>query len=74
MEDELPDIEPQNDDPFDIAEKEEEHYLKNDSVGKYQFAYNRVTAFANDHPELNIKDSSSEPLSIAPGEGKSLPK
>ena len=49
---------------------EEEHYLKNDSAGKYQFEYNRITAFANDHPELKAKDNSTEPLSIAPGEGK----
>ena len=62
--DELPEIEPNFFDPLELAEKEEEDYLKKDSVAKYQFDYNRVTAFANDHPEVN-----AEPLSIAPGEG-----
>ena len=66
----MPEIETQYFDQLDIAEMEEEHYLKNDSAGKYQFEYNRITAFANDHPELKAKDNSTEPLSIAPGEGK----
>ena len=62
--DELPEIEPMLIDPLDLAEKEEDDYLKKDPVARYQFDYNRVTAFANDHPEVN-----AEPISIAPGEG-----
>ena len=68
--DELPDIEPQDYDQLDIAEKEEEHYLKHDSAAKFQFSYNRTTAFANDHPEVNAEKTSNEPISIAPGEGE----
>ena len=49
------------------AQQDEEEYLKVDPSGKFQFNYNRVTAFANNYPEINIGD---QPLIIAPGEGK----
>ena len=52
-------------DELDRAEKEEEYYLKHDSAAKFQFNYNRVTAFANDNPEIHLE----EPLTLAPGEG-----
>ena len=68
--DDLPDIEPLILDPLEIADKEEEHYLQNDSAAKFQFSHNRITAFANDHPEFNSGGSNVEALSIAPGEGK----
>ena len=48
------------------AEEDEEEYLKVDPSGKYQFNYNRVTAFSNNYPEIHVSD---QPLVIAPGEG-----
>ena len=55
-------------DGLDSAEKEEEYYLKHDSAAKFQFNYNRVTAFVNDNPEVHVQ----EPLILAPGEGSFL--
>ena len=48
------------------AQEDEEEYLKNDASGKFQFNYNRVTAFSNNYPEIQFSD---EPLILAPGEG-----
>ena len=49
------------------AQEDEEEYLRVDASGKYQFNYNRVTAFSNNYPEIHVGD---QPLIIAPGEGK----
>ena len=40
--------------------------MKNDASGKFQFNYNRVTAFSNNYPEIDVGD---KPLILAPGEG-----
>ena len=48
------------------AQEDEEEYLKVDASGKYQFNYNKVTAFSNNYPEIHVSD---QPLIIAPGEG-----
>ena len=47
-------------------ENEEEHYLKNDAVGKFIFEYNKTTCMSSDVPEIGIPDA---PITIAPGEG-----
>ena len=47
-------------------ENEEEHYLKNDAVGKFMFEYNKTTCMSSDVPEIGIPDA---PITIAPGEG-----
>ena len=52
-------------------EDEEEHFLKNDAVGKYMFNYNKTTAMSNDLPEMNAPDA---PVIISPGEGKCFDK
>ena len=49
------------------AQEDEEEYLRVDASGKFQFNYNRVTAFSNNYPEIHVGD---QPLIIAPGEGK----
>ena len=48
------------------AQEDEEEYLRVDASGKFQFNYNRVTAFSNNYPEIHVSD---QPLIIAPGEG-----
>ena len=63
---------------FDVSEEQSEEemkeYLLKDSVAKFQFDYNRNTCFANDVPEISVKDTiDSKSISIAPGEGK-VPK
>ena len=57
----------EDNDELTALEKEEEYYLKNDSVAKFQFNYNSVTTFSNDYPEMDV---GGVPLSVAPGEGK----
>ena len=47
-------------------ENEEEHYLKNDAVGRFMFEYNKTTCMSSDVPEIGIPDA---PITIAPGEG-----
>ena len=49
------------------AQEDEEEYLRVDASAKFQFNYNKVTAFANNYPEINVGD---QPLIISPGEGK----
>ena len=55
-------------DEVELCEAEEERYLRNDAVAKWQFDYNRVICFGNDFPELSahVQD---KPISVAPGEG-----
>ena len=48
------------------AQEDEDEFLKMDASGKFQFNYNKVTAFSNNYPEIHISD---QPLIIAPGEG-----
>ena len=57
----------EDNDELTALQKEEEYYLKNDSVAKYQFNYNSVTTFSNDYPEMDV---GGVPLAVAPGEGK----
>ena len=49
------------------VQEDEEEYLRVDASAKFQFNYNKVTAFANNYPEINVGD---QPLIISPGEGK----
>ena len=53
---------------FELCEAEEEKYLKNDAVAKWQFDYNKVICFGNDFPELSAA-AHNDPISVAPGEG-----
>ena len=55
-------------DEVELCEAEEERYLRNDAVAKWQFDYNRVICFGNDFPELSAP-AQNEPISVAPGEG-----
>ena len=55
-------------DEVELCEAEEEKYLKNDAVAKWQFDYNKVICFGNDFPELSAAVH-DEPISVAPGEG-----
>ena len=55
-------------DEVELCEAEEERYLRNDAVAKWQFDYNRVICFGNDFPELSAP-AQNEPISLAPGEG-----
>ena len=55
-------------DDIELCEKEEEKYLRNDAVAKWQFDYNKVICFGNDFPELSAP-LQSDPISVAPGEG-----
>ena len=48
------------------AQEDEEEYLRVDASSKFQFNYNKVTAFSNNYPEIHASD---QPLVIAPGEG-----
>ena len=54
-------------DDVELCEKEEEQYLQNDAVAKWQFDYNKVICFGNDFPELSAPVQN--PISVAPGEG-----
>ena len=55
-------------DDMKLCEAEEEKYLRNDAVAKWQFDYNRVICFSNDFPELSAPVQ-NDPISVAPGEG-----
>ena len=55
-------------DELKLCDAEEEKYLRNDPVAKWQFDYNRVICFGNDFPELP-SSSQNDPISVAPGEG-----
>ena len=55
-------------DDMKLCEAEEEKYLRNDAVAKWQFDYNRVICFGNDFPELSAPVQ-NDPISVAPGEG-----
>ena len=48
------------------AEKEEEEYVKNDPIRKYQYDYNKTTCLTNKFPEVDNESA----LSFAPAEGK----
>ena len=52
---------------------EEEDYITNDPVAKNQFNYNRSTCFSHNHPEIDVEENSTDPVQVAPGQGK-LPK
>ena len=51
-------------------EEEEEEYIKNDSIAKSQFNYNKSTCFSHNHPEISVEENTSEPVQVAPGQGK----
>ena len=55
-------------DALKLCDAEEEKYLRNDPVAKWQFDYNRVICFGNDFPELPSAVQ-NDPISVAPGEG-----
>ena len=55
-------------DDVELCDAEEEKYLRNDAVAKWQFDYNRVICFGNDFPELSATVQ-NDPISVAPGEG-----
>ena len=55
-------------DELKLCDAEEEKYLRNDPVAKWQFDYNRVICFGNDFPELPSAVQ-NDPISVAPGEG-----
>ena len=55
-------------DLLELCDAEEEKYLRNDPVAKWQFDYNRVICFGNDFPELSSAVQ-NDPISVAPGEG-----
>ena len=44
----------------DSNEKEEDEYIKNDSVKKWQFEYNKSTCFSHNYPEINYKEDNSD--------------
>ena len=56
-------------DEVELCEAEEEKYLKNDAVARWQFDYNKVICFGNDFPELSAAQHNNDPISLAPGEG-----
>ena len=48
--------------------KEEEHYLKNDPIRKYQISYNKSLCLSKKYPEICQSDDTLD-IEIAPGEG-----
>jgi hypothetical protein len=59
----------------DSASDEEEHYVKNDPVRKFQFDHNTYTCLTNKYPEMLVNEDGEEvakhdDFSFAPGEGK----
>ena len=59
----------------DIAEDDEEEYLRKDPVRKFQFDHNVSTCLTNKFPEMLVNDDGEEipedyDFSFAPGEGK----
>ena len=51
-------------------EDEEEEYIKKDPIAKNQFNYNKSTCFSHNHPEISVEENTSEPVQVAPGQGK----
>ena len=52
------------------TEEEENEYLEKDVIAKSQFNYNRSTCFGNDHPEIGVEENTTDPIQVAPGQGK----
>ena len=53
-----------------MEEDEEEEYIKHDAIGKNQFNYNRSTCFGENHPEIHVDENTTDPVQVAPGQGK----
>ena len=49
--------------------KDEENYINNDPIRKFQISYNKSLCLSNKYPEISSLDDVSE-VEIAPGEGK----
>ena len=61
----------QNSEPSQESEvTEEEEYQQNDPIGRNQFNYNRSTCFGDNLPEITVEENTSEPVQVAPGQGK----
>ena len=52
------------------VEQEEAEYLQNDPIAKSQFNYNHSTCFGDNHPEIGVEENSTDPIQVAPGQGK----
>ena len=49
--------------------KDENEYISNDPVRKFQFHYNKSVCLASRYPEFEVTDTTKD-IVIAPGEGK----
>ena len=61
------------DDQDEHENKEENEFIKNDSIRKHQFDYNSSSCFGDNVPEISAKNNKvddDKPLVLAPGEGK----